>query len=81
MSCARVGIVDGTAVGTLTYDIDTSIPRNGDDGVEGSEIDTWSAPGIIVVSMVFSPAKQQAGDQMGVANLPTTLMLGGSEGH
>lgn len=26
-----------------TYDIDTSVPRNGDDGVETSEIDTYEA--------------------------------------
>jgi hypothetical protein len=29
------------AVGTLTYHIDTPIPRNGDNGVERTEIDTW----------------------------------------
>jgi hypothetical protein len=32
--------VEAAAAGTLTYHIDTPIPRDGDDGVEGTEIDT-----------------------------------------
>jgi hypothetical protein len=33
------------AAGNLTYHIDTPIPRDGDDGVERTEIDTWGAHG------------------------------------
>lgn len=61
--------------GNLTYHIDTPIPRDGDDGVERTEIDTWETHCKSALHPFDNKVRRLVREES--HNLPTTLMLGG----